>query len=106
MDRSDLETSGGRCGATRREFLVQAASGAAALAVPLGMHHRAAAGDETPGPKRELPVPTAKRLPRWRGFNLLEKFTFGGNAPYQEKDFQWLARWGFDFLRARKYSHP
>jgi endoglucanase len=48
-------------------------------------------------------------LPRWRGFNLLEKFTaddssrsvqFGRrNPPFQESDFQWIAGWGFDFVR-------
>jgi aryl-phospho-beta-D-glucosidase BglC (GH1 family) len=48
------------------------------------------------------PVPAvelARRLPRWRGFNLLEKFTLAGNAPYQEWDFDFMAQWGFDFVR-------
>ena len=40
-----------------------------------------------------------KKLPRWRGFNLLNKFTLGGNKPYNEKDFDLLAEWGFDFVR-------
>ena len=39
------------------------------------------------------------RLPRWRGFNLLEKFTLRGNAPYRESDFDLVAGWGFDFVR-------
>ena len=48
-------------------------------------------------------------LPRWRGFNLLEKFTADNssksvsfasrNPPFQETDFQWIADWGFDFVR-------
>lgn len=38
-------------------------------------------------------------LPRWRGFNLLEKFTLQRNAPYVERDFEWAASWGFDFFR-------
>lgn len=48
-------------------------------------------------------------LPRWRGFNLLEKFTDDNssksvthshrNPPFQETDFQWIADWGFDFVR-------
>lgn len=42
---------------------------------------------------------SASRLPRWRGFNLLEKFTARRNAPYVERDFAWMARWGFDFVR-------
>ena len=46
-------------------------------------------------------APTARHLPRWRGFNLLEKFTkrSGGNPPYQESDFALMAEWGFDFAR-------
>ncbi len=44
---------------------------------------------------------TAGHLPRWRGFNLLEKFTSrgGGNPPFEESDFALLAEWGFDFVR-------
>jgi len=36
-------------------------------------------------------------LPRWRGFNLLEKFY--RNDPFRESDFQWISEWGFDFVR-------
>lgn len=36
---------------------------------------------------------------RWRGFNLLEKFTLRQNAPYRETDFQWIAEFGFNFVR-------
>src|SRR4051812_41702524 len=36
---------------------------------------------------------------QWRGFNLLEKFTLRGNAPYQETDFAWIAEMGFTFVR-------
>ena len=42
---------------------------------------------------------TAAHLPRWRGFNLLEKFVLQRNAPYREDDFAWMAEWGFDFVR-------
>jgi endoglucanase len=42
---------------------------------------------------------SAARLPRWRGFNLLEKFTADRNAPFRESDFAWIAEWGFDFVR-------
>ena len=41
----------------------------------------------------------ATRLPRWRGFNLLEKFTDHRNAPFVETDFECIAEWGFDFAR-------
>ncbi len=39
------------------------------------------------------------KLPRWRGFNLLEKFVAAKNQPYVEQDFAWMAQWGFDFAR-------
>ncbi len=41
----------------------------------------------------------ARKLPRWRGFNLLEKFGMRGQRPFVESDFQWMADWGFDFVR-------
>jgi len=40
-----------------------------------------------------------KHLPRWRGYNLLEKFTERHNAPFVEADFEWMREWGFDFVR-------
>ncbi len=46
----------------------------------------------------------------WRGFNLLEKFTLRGNAPYRENDFKWIAELGFNFVRLpmdyRCYTAP
>jgi aryl-phospho-beta-D-glucosidase BglC (GH1 family) len=36
---------------------------------------------------------------RWHGFNLLEKFTLRGNAPFKEEDFKWIAELGFNFVR-------
>lgn len=44
----------------------------------------------------------ANKLPRWRGFNLLEKFTAGRpglNTAFRERDFEWMKAWGFDFVR-------
>ena len=69
---------------TRRELMKK---GAAAAVLPLSLGARASQG------------PDHSRLPRWRGFNLLEKFTLAGNAPYRESDFELTARWGFDFIR-------
>ncbi len=46
--------------------------------------------------------PDYTRLPRWRGFNLLEKFIKGRlewNQPYYEWDLDFIAEWGFDFIR-------
>jgi endoglucanase len=47
-----------------------------------------------------MPEPTPAKLPRWRGFNLLEKFIASEeNAPFREEDFAWIAGWGFNFVR-------
>jgi endoglucanase len=47
----------------------------------------------------------AKGLPRWRGFNLLEKFNGDHNQPFVEKDFQMIKEWGFDFVRLPMSYH-
>lgn len=74
----------------RREFL----KAAGAIAVAAAM----------PGPSlsaADMPTATARRLPRWRGFNLLQKFVKRrrGNPPFSESDFALVAEWGFDFVR-------
>ena len=45
-----------------------------------------------------LPDATPQKLPRWRGFNLLEKFN-GQNQRFREQDFEWIAELGFNFIR-------
>jgi endoglucanase len=49
----------------------------------------------------EVSAPSAKHLPRWRGFNLLAKFVKrrSGNPPFEESDFALLAEWKFNFVR-------
>ena len=49
----------------------------------------------TPAP----PPASWSNLPRWRGFNLLEKYTYTGSQAYQEWDFDFAARHGFNFFR-------
>src|ERR1044071_5246361 len=75
----------------RRHFIQTLGTGlgGAALARPWTAH-----GDETA-------KVTSHHLPRWRGFNLLEKFTRNkeGNPPFLESDFAAIAEWGFDFVR-------
>jgi aryl-phospho-beta-D-glucosidase BglC (GH1 family) len=51
-------------------------------------------------------MPTAKnKLPRWRGFNILDFFSprrYVANPEQMaatEQDFKWMADWGFDFVR-------
>jgi len=47
-----------------------------------------------------LPEANPSHLPRWRGFNLLEKFQFSGtHQPFREDDFRWIAKFGFNFVR-------
>jgi endoglucanase len=79
----------------RREFLCSTV----ALAGPL-----ARGADQSP------PEPTAAKLPRWRGFNLLEKCYGQHNRPFAERDFAWMAEWGFNFVRLplsyRCWSNP
>lgn len=40
-----------------------------------------------------------EKLPRWRGFNLLNKFMLDGNRPFEEKDFRIVHELGFNFVR-------
>ena len=47
-----------------------------------------------------FPRATAESLPRWRGFNLVEKFHRDGrNGPFQEEDFRLIHELGFNFVR-------
>lgn len=74
----------------RRQFL--AGAGATAIGVT-GVSSLVQAAPDT-----WLPVSAAK-LPRWRGFNLLAKFTLGNNQKYNEWDFKFIAKYGFNFVR-------
>jgi endoglucanase len=70
----------------------------AKMGVGLALAGEIAAAD---GP-RSLPEPSAKKLPRWRGFNLLEMFM--ASEPnqvqrFRESDFAAIAELGFDFVR-------
>jgi endoglucanase len=48
----------------------------------------------------QRPDISANNIPRWRGFNLLEKFiATSGNDPFKESDFEMIAELGFDFVR-------
>ena len=43
---------------------------------------------------------TMADYPRWRGFNLLEKFHKSWiNKPFVEEDFKWIKEFGFNFVR-------
>ena len=80
---------------SRRHFISRSLAASAAASVVPGLPGAA------PAAKRDLPEPTHRQLPRWHGFNLLEKFTRreGGNPPFRELDFAWIAELGFNFVR-------
>jgi len=48
-------------------------------------------------------LPVQNKLPRWKGFNLLDYFSprkgTGERSATTEDDFKWMADWGFDFVR-------
>jgi len=71
---------------SRRSFLKTIAAA--------GLGAGVAAGADVPA----LPEASASKLPPWRGFNLLNKFN-GQNDPFAERDFEWLAELGFNFVR-------
>lgn len=50
----------------------------------------------------QLKTETPNKLPRWRGFNLLDFFSPDPNKARpqsEERHFKWMADWGFDFVR-------
>lgn len=76
----------------RRDFLKSAGASAAALAIT-GQIIEAA----------EKPKPAQTKIPRWRGFNILDYFSpFASGRGINnttEDDFRWMSDWGFDFVR-------
>ena len=80
----------------RRQFITSTALGLGAATLPRGLSAAPAS----------LPEATVARLPRWRGFNLQEKFSHTpdewktvapewghSNEPFRESDFEWIAGW-------------
>jgi endoglucanase len=74
---------------SRRHFLGASGVTFAALGLSPRLSHAEAV----------LPEASASKLPRWRGFNLLEKFVVGQNARFVENDFAWMRELGFNFVR-------
>jgi endoglucanase len=66
-------------------------------AAGLGLHERTPVGAATAA--KPLPDATPAHLPRWRGFNLLNKFMTDSQKPFDERDFADIAELGFDFVR-------
>jgi endoglucanase len=74
---------------SRREFLKKAAIGSAAIVLPAYAQQQA---------QPAQPKPQTK-IPRWRGFNLLEMFTMRSAGDFREDDFKWIRDFGFNFVR-------
>lgn len=79
---------------TRRDFLGQAlaTAGLGLTALRPGLAAAAAAPNA-------LPDATPAHLPRWRGFNLLNKFMAHNQKPFDERDFADIVELGFNFVR-------
>ncbi|MBR2004207.1 MAG: twin-arginine translocation signal domain-containing protein, partial [Thermoguttaceae bacterium] len=80
---------------TRRDVLKSgAALAAASVAAPLGVPGLFSNAFAAPSKRSTLPTPRYDKLPRWRGFNLLEKFMVYDNKPIREDDFRNIADLG------------
>jgi len=77
----------------RRAFLRRTAAAASAVAIAGRTTDALAAAADAPA------EPTVAKLPRWRGFNLLEWFNADSRKPFKDEDFALIAEWGFDFVR-------
>lgn len=78
---------------SRRRFLGTTVAAASAMGVWPGLLRAAQ--------PESLPEVAQPEIPRWRGFNLLERFSvdWGPPQPFRELDFELTREWGFDFLR-------
>lgn len=77
----------------RRDFLKKAAIASALSTLGIGCTGKKE-------PEQNSTDITASNIPRWRGFNLLEKFIVTSrNDPFRESDFEMIADLGFDFVR-------
>jgi endoglucanase len=83
-------------GVDRRRFLATSASAAVLGSLGFGC----GPGQGTGADREAAEDLTAATIPRWRGFNLLEKFiATRSNDPFREADFEMIADLGFDFVR-------
>ncbi len=59
-----------------------------------------AAEGSIPSTRPDLPEATSNKLPQWRGFNLLSKYSLeNSNGPFLEDDFRMISELGFNFVR-------
>ena len=94
--RLTIHTPGRLTVPTTRRDVLRLGIAAAGLSVPAIAQAQAASAAAAAKP---LPEATPQKLPRWRGFNLLNKFMADGQKPFEERDFADIAELGFDFVR-------
>ena len=89
---------------SRRDFLkISSVFAVSSLAFSTGVASSRFVSPDQIAQQREektkpLPHASPSKLPRWRGFNLLEKFN-GSNKPFREDDFRNISELGFNFVR-------
>ena len=77
----------------RREFLKKTIAASGVMAV---------AGQSVLYSSCKETVKRKNKLPKWKGFNLLDFFSWNPNRSRRqttEDDFKWMSDWGFDFIR-------
>ncbi len=84
----------------RREFIKKAAvmTGAIGVGGPAALEN----GGPAPFVSTGMASNRQNPLPGWKGFNLLDFFSPRNRSSRlgtKEQDFQWMADWGFDFVR-------
>lgn len=83
----------------RRKFLKSTAFLTAGACLPNLLNVSQTAAQNLSEPSPALPKANWRKLPRWRGFNLLEKFNVQKNEPFVEDDFRMIRDLGFNFVR-------
>jgi len=76
----------------RRAFVAAVAVGAVGVC-------RGVDAEEAAATAPSAGEPSPSKLPRWRGFNLLEKFNDRHSGAFHEADFELLSEWGFNLVR-------
>lgn len=82
---------------TRRKFIKQIAASSAVLATSSSFIPTFTQAEENESMR--IQDITAETAPVWKGFNLLNKFNPDMQSPFNEKDFEIIAEWGFNFVR-------
>lgn len=83
---------------TRRDFVKKVATSSALLMAGGSSILQLAACNETKKNPENEDI-TSLSAPLWKGFNLLNKFNPDNQSAFDERDFELIAEWGFNFVR-------